>query len=81
MKLLIAGVAVLATATGVALFTDFSPATLFIGGAVCTFLGVIDLIARPGTGSAVSAGDMSDAHALANLQRYGSVDGSARFID
>jgi hypothetical protein len=48
---------------------------------VCTFLGVIDLIARPGTGVAVSASDMDETHSLANLRRYGSVDGSARFID
>jgi hypothetical protein len=81
MKLFIAGLALLAAASGVALFTYLDPATLFIGGVVCTFLGVIDLIARPGTGVAVSAGDMSEANSLANLQRYGSVDASARFID
>jgi hypothetical protein len=81
MKLFIAGLALLAAATGVALFTYLNPATLFIGGVVCTFLGVIDLIARPGTGVAMSAGEVSEANSLANLQRYGSVDGSARFID
>jgi hypothetical protein len=80
MKLLITGL-VLLTAAMAALFADFNPATLFIGGAVCTFLGVIHLIARPGTGAAVSAGDVSEANSLANLQRYGSVDSSARFID
>jgi len=81
MKLLIAGIAMLLAGTGMALFTNVSPVTLLIGGAVCTFLGVIDLIARPGTGPAVSADDMDEAHSLANLQRYGSVDSSARFID
>ena len=81
MKLLMAGIAMLLVATGTVLFSDLNPATPFTAGIVCTFLGVINLIARPGTGSAVSASDMSDAHALANLQRYGSVDSSARFID
>jgi hypothetical protein len=81
MKLLAIGLVLLAAAFALLLFTYLDPATLFIGGAVCTFLGVIDLIARPGTGAAVSASDMSEANSLANLQRYGSVDGSARFID
>ena len=81
MKLLIAGLALLAAATGMALFTYFTPATLFIGGAVCTFVGVIDLIARPGTGVAMSAGDVSEANSLANIQKYGSADGTVRFID
>jgi hypothetical protein len=80
MKLLIVGLVLLAAAIA-ALFADLDPATPLIGGIACTFLGVIDLIARPGTGAAVSAGDVSEAHSLANLQRYGSVDSSARFID
>jgi hypothetical protein len=80
MKLLITGLVLLAAGIA-ALFAEFNPATPFIGGVVCTFLGVIDLIARPGTGAAVSAGDVSEANSLANLQRYGSVDESARFID
>jgi hypothetical protein len=80
MKLLITGLVLLAAGIA-ALFADLNPAAPFLGGAVCTFLGVIDLIARPGTGAAVSAGDVSEADSLANLQRYGSVDASARFID
>jgi hypothetical protein len=80
MKLLITGLVLVAGAIAL-IFTNFDPATLFIGGAVCTFLGVINLIARSGTGVAVSAEDVNEAHSLANLQRYGSVDGSARFID
>jgi len=80
MKLLAVGLVLLAAAIA-ALAFDLNPATPLIGGAVCTFLGVIDLIARPGTGVAVSAGDVSEAESLANLQRYGSVDSSARFID
>jgi len=81
MKLLITGLLLLAAAIAISFFTYLDPATPFIGGGVCTFLGVIDLIARPGAGVAVSADDMSEAHSLANLQRYGSVDSSARFID
>lgn len=80
MKLLITGLVLLAAGIA-ALVADLDPATLFIGGGVCTFLGVINLISRPGTRAAVSAGDVSEAHSLANLQRYGSVDASARFID
>ena len=82
MKLLALGLLLLAGACAMLVFfPSLDPATPFIGGAVCTFLGVIDLIARPGAGVAVSAGDMDEAHSLANLQRYGSVDSSARFID
>ena len=81
MKLLITGLVLLAGAIAVTFFTYSNPATLFIGGAVCTFLGLIDFIARPGAGVAVSAGEMDEAHSFANLQRYGSVDSSARFID
>jgi hypothetical protein len=81
MKLIIVGVAMLVTATGMALFTNVNPATLFIGGIVCTFLGFINVISRPEAGPAVSAGDVSEARSLANLQNYGSVDRSARLID
>ena len=81
MKLLALGLLLLAAAIGLLLFTYLDPVTLFIAGTVCTFLGVINLIARPGTGVAVSDDDMSEANSLANLQRYGSVDESARFID
>jgi hypothetical protein len=82
MKVLAVGLLLLAGAVAILFFfTSLDPTTLFIGGTVCTFLGVIDLIARPGAGAAISADDMSEAHSLANLQRYGSVDSSARFID
>ncbi|MEJ0074812.1 MAG: hypothetical protein WDO17_05080 [Alphaproteobacteria bacterium] len=81
MKLLITGLVLLAGAAGVALVTYFNPATLFIGGGVCTFLGVIDLIRGPRTGVAVSDGDINDQKHLASLQVYGSADRSARFID
>jgi hypothetical protein len=80
MKLVAVGLALLAAALA-ALFADLNPATPLIGGVVCTFLGVVDVISRPGIGAAMSAGDMSEANSLANLQRYGSVDDSARFID
>ena len=80
MKLLALGLALLGAGLA-ALLADLDPATLFIGGGVCTFLGVINLISGPGVGTAVSAGDMSEANSLANIQRYGSPDASARFID
>lgn len=80
MKLLIAGLVLLAAAVAM-WFADLNPATPLIIGVVCTFLGVINVIAPPGTGVAVSAGDMNEAERLANIQRYGSADSSARFID
>jgi hypothetical protein len=80
MKLLVTGLMLLAAAIA-ALAFDFNPATPLIGGIVCTFLGVINLISPPGTGVAVSASDMGDAKSLASLQTYGSADRSARFID
>lgn len=81
MKLLIAGLAVLAAATGMALFTDLNPAMLFIAGPVLVLIGIVNAVpVRPG-GAPVSAGEVSEANSLANLQRYGSVDSSARFID
>lgn len=82
MKLLIAGLALIGLGLALVLFTDLNPATPFIAGVACTFLGVIDGI-RIGSdrGPAVSAGDPDEAFYLSNLQRYGSVDRSARFID
>jgi hypothetical protein len=80
MKLLAVGLVLLVAAIA-ALAFDLNPATPLIGGIACTFLGVISLISPPGTGVAASAGEMDEAHSLANLQRYGSVDSSARFID
>jgi hypothetical protein len=80
MKLLGTGLVLLAAAIAALVF-DFNPATPLIGGIACTFLGVISLISSPGAGVAVSAGEIDEAHSLANLQRYGSVDSSARFID
>jgi hypothetical protein len=80
MKLLAVGLLLLAAALA-ALFADFNPATPLIGGIACTFLGVIDLISRPGAGPAVSAGDLSDARILANLQTHGTFDSAARPID
>jgi uncharacterized membrane protein YbhN (UPF0104 family) len=82
MKLLLAGLALLSAGLGIALFTNYDPATLFIVGVICTAIAVIEGV-RPADdrGRAVSAGDASEASSLANLQRYGSVDSSARFID
>jgi hypothetical protein len=80
MKLLALGLLLLAGALA-ALFADLDPATPLIGGIVCTFLGVIDLIARPGASPAVSAGDLTDHRILANLQTHGTFDSAARPID
>ena len=61
MRILIAGLIMLATGLGLVLFTNYDPATLFIGGGVCTFLGFINLLTPPDRGPPVSAGDTSDA--------------------
>ena len=44
MKLLLAGLALIAAAVGIVLFTYLNPTTLFIAGVVCTFLGAINLL-------------------------------------
>ena len=81
MKLLIAGLAMIATGLGLVVFTDRDPAVLFIGGVICSFIAVI----HGGTpaydrGAAVSAGSTDDAFYLSNLKTTGSVDPNARFI-
>jgi hypothetical protein len=73
MKLFVVGVLLLASALALTIFSDFNPAQLFIGGAVCTFLGVVSFLSPSyEPGPAVSAGDVSDARSLANIQHYGS---------
>jgi len=63
MKLLILGIALLAAALAMLIFTYLDPTTLFIAGAVCTFLAIINAIAvGPDQGSAAS--DTSDAKDL-----------------
>jgi hypothetical protein len=64
MKLLLAGLALLSAGLGIVLFTNYDPATLFIGGGVCAFLGFINLLTPPDRGPPVSAGDTSDAEYL-----------------
>ena len=82
MKLLIAGLGLIGLGFALVLFTDLNPTTPFIAGAISTFLGVIDGIrVGPDRGPPVSAGDPDEALYLASLERYGSVDRSARFID
>ena len=57
MKLLALGVVMLLAAVAMLIFSDFNPATLFIGGGVCTFIGIINLISSPyEPGPGVSAG-------------------------
>jgi hypothetical protein len=64
MKLLLAGLALLSAGLGIVLFTDYDPATLFIAGAACTFLGLINLLTPPDRGRGGSASDTSDARSL-----------------
>lgn len=58
LKLLVVGLLLLAGGLGTVIFSDFNPATLFIGGTACTFLGFVNLITPSySRGPAVSAGD------------------------
>jgi len=61
MKLLLAGLALLSAGLGIVLFTNYDPATLLVGGGICTFLGFIDLLTPPDRGAPISTGDASDA--------------------
>ena len=75
MKLLAAGLALLAAAFA-ALAFDLDPATLFIGGIACTFLGVINFLSLSyGLGAGISASDTSDAM---NLVRANDRDSALR---
>jgi hypothetical protein len=78
MKLLIAGLALIAAGLGLVVFTDHNPATLFIGGVVCSFIAVVHG-ATPsfGRGQAVSADSASDGLSLSDLHNSGSADASA----
>jgi hypothetical protein len=65
MKLLLLGLALLAGAVAMLAFSDLDPATLFIAGAVCTFLGVINFLSlSSGLGAGASASDGGDATSL-----------------
>jgi|tagenome__1003787_1003787.scaffolds.fasta_scaffold15472062_2 membrane-bound ClpP family serine protease len=78
MKLLIAGLALIAAGLGLVLFTYLSPAVLFIAGAVCTFLGVINLLSVSyGLGAGVSS-DATDAIDLYMANNRGPAGGSAQ---
>ena len=62
MKLLAAGLALIATGLALVVFTDLNPAALFIGGTACTFLGVINFLSLLyGFGAGTSASDTTDA--------------------
>ena len=81
MKLLITGLGLIGVGLALILFTDLNPAMLFIGGVVCTFLGIINGIrVRPDNGLPVSADPTGDAAALSNLGNYGSTAGDANAI-
>lgn len=65
LKLMAAGVLLLACGFGIVIFTDFEPAALFIGGAACTFLGFVNLITPSHSrGPAVSVGEGGDVSSL-----------------
>ena len=65
-----------------ALFADLDPATLFIAGIACTFLGAINLLSLSyGLGAGVSASDTSDAVDLVNANNRGSAAGSAQGLN
>jgi hypothetical protein len=61
MKLLAIGAVLLLAAVAMLIFSDLNPATPFIAGGVCAFLGFINLLTPPDRGRPVSAGDTSDA--------------------
>ena len=62
MKLLALGLALLAGALAMLIFSDLDPAALFIAGAVCTFLGVINLLSLLyGLGAGAKESDTRDA--------------------
>jgi hypothetical protein len=62
MKLLAAGLALIATGLALVVLTDLNPAALFIGGIACTFLGIISLLRLlSGLGAGTSASDTTDA--------------------
>jgi|KBSSwiStaDraftv2_1062776.scaffolds.fasta_scaffold4397545_1 hypothetical protein len=71
MKLLFAGLGMTALALGLLAFTDLQPAILLIGGPVCLFLGVIQLLTPPDRGPGVSAGSDFDARNLSDVANGG----------
>lgn len=74
MKLLATGLALIATGLALVVFTDLNPATPFIAGAVCTFLGVINFLSfLSGLGAGAGASDIRDA---VDLVRANDRDGA-----
>jgi len=62
MKLLATGLVLIATGLALVVFTYLNPAALFIAGAVCTFLGVINLLSLLyGLGAGARESDTRDA--------------------
>ena len=65
MKLLIAGLALIALGLALVVFTDLNPTILFIAGVTAAFIAVIRGAAVPEDGPAVSAG--SDVESLSDV--------------
>jgi len=61
VKLLAFGLVLLVAATAMLIFSDFNPATPFIAGIACTFVGIINLVSLLGGRSPASASDAEDA--------------------
>jgi hypothetical protein len=64
MKLLIAGLALIALGLALVVFTDLNPALLFIAGVICAFVAVIRDAQGPDCGSAVPADSLVDSETL-----------------
>ena len=67
MKLLIAGLALIALGLALVVFTDLNPATLFIAGVTAAFIAVIRGAAVPDDGPAVSAGSDADVRSVFDI--------------
>ncbi len=73
--LLALGVLLLASAIALAIFSDFDPARLFVGGGACTLIGLAHLLSRPYASGPAS--DLSDARNLARAQQFDASAGDA----
>jgi hypothetical protein len=82
MKLLLLGLALLAGALAMLIFSNLNPSTLVIAGTVCTFLGAINLLSLlSGLGAGGSESDTTDAVNLVRLNNHSSGGGVDGFND